>query len=46
MELEERLRTQWTEAVQDWIETDQSIRIGYCSTRGCWRRLETCRASQ
>ena len=28
MELEERLRTQWTEAVQDWIETDQSIRTG------------------
>ncbi len=28
MELQERLRTQWTEAVQDWIETDQSIRTG------------------
>ena len=28
MELEERLRTQWTEAAQDWIETDQSIRTG------------------
>ena len=29
MELEERLRTQWTEAAQDWIETDQSIRTGF-----------------
>ena len=28
MELEERLRTQWTEAAQDWIETDQAIRTG------------------
>ena len=32
MELEERLRTQWTEAVQDWIETDQSIRTGMLDT--------------
>lgn len=28
MELEERLRTQWTESVQDWIETDQAVRTG------------------
>ncbi len=28
MELENRLRTQWTESVQDWIETDQAIRTG------------------
>ena len=28
MELEERLRTQWTEAAQDWIETDQAVRTG------------------
>ena len=28
MGLEERLRTQWTEAVQDWIETDQAVRTG------------------
>jgi ubiquinone/menaquinone biosynthesis C-methylase UbiE len=26
MELEERLRVQWTEAAQDWIETDQAVR--------------------
>jgi len=26
--LEERLRTQWTEHVQDWIQQDQSIRTG------------------
>ena len=32
MELEERLRTQWTEAVQDWIETDQSVRTGFLDT--------------
>ena len=32
MELEERLRTQWTEAAQDWIETDQSIRTGMLDT--------------
>ena len=28
MELERRLRAQWTESVQDWIETDQSVRTG------------------
>ena len=29
MELKERLRTQWTEAAQDWIETlTMSIRTG------------------
>ncbi|MDE2717569.1 MAG: class I SAM-dependent methyltransferase [Chloroflexota bacterium] len=32
MELEERLRTQWTEAVQDWIETDQTVRSGFLDT--------------
>ena len=28
MELERRLRTQWTQAAQNWIETDQSVRSG------------------
>ena len=28
MELERRLRAQWTESVQDWIETDQAVRTG------------------
>lgn len=28
MELDRRLRTQWTESAQDWIETDQAIRTG------------------
>ena len=28
MELERRLRTQWVESAQDWIETDQAIRTG------------------
>ena len=32
MELEERLRTQWTKAVQDWIETDQTVRSGFLDT--------------
>ena len=26
MELEERIRVQWTEYAQDWIETDQAVR--------------------
>ena len=28
MELDRRLRTQWTEAAQEWIETDQTVRTG------------------
>ena len=28
MELHQRLQTQWTEAAQDWIETDQAVRTG------------------
>ncbi len=28
MDIERRLRTQWTEAAQDWIETDQAVRTG------------------
>ena len=28
MELGIRLRTQWTEAAQEWIETDQTVRTG------------------
>ena len=28
MEIETRLRTQWTEAALDWIETDQAVRTG------------------
>ena len=28
MELERRLRTQWTEAAQSWIDTDHSVRTG------------------
>lgn len=28
MNLERRLRTQWTEAAQDWIEQDQAVRTG------------------
>ena len=28
MELDKRLRAQWTESAQDWIETDQSVRTG------------------
>ena len=32
MELDRRLRTQWTESAQDWIETDQAIRTGMLDT--------------
>lgn len=28
MELAERLRSQWVESAQDWIETDQAVRTG------------------
>ena len=28
MELEKRLRSQWTKYAQDWIETDQAVRKG------------------
>ena len=28
MELDKRLRAQWTESAQDWIETDQAVRTG------------------
>ena len=28
MELSRRLRAQWTESAQDWIETDQAVRTG------------------
>ena len=28
MDIETRLRTQWTEAALDWIETDQAVRTG------------------
>ena len=28
MNLEDRLKTQWTEAAQDWIEQDQAVRTG------------------
>ena len=28
MELSRRLRSQWTESAQDWIETDQAVRTG------------------
>ena len=32
MELEGRLRTQWTEAAQDWIGQDQAVRTGMLDT--------------
>ena len=32
MDIDNRLRTQWTEAAQDWIETDQAIRTGMLDT--------------
>ena len=32
MELEERIRVQWTEYAQDWIETDQAVRTGFLDT--------------
>ncbi len=28
MDIETRLRTQWTEAARDWIDTDQAVRTG------------------
>ncbi len=28
MDIERRLRTQWTEAARDWIDTDQAVRTG------------------
>ena len=28
MELSQRLRRQWTESAQDWIDTDQAVRTG------------------
>ena len=32
MELENRLRAQWTKYAQDWIETDQAVRTGMLDT--------------
>ena len=32
MDIEGRLRAQWTEAAQDWIETDQAVRTGMLDT--------------
>ena len=32
MELQKRLRVQWTKYAQDWIETDQAVRTGFLDT--------------
>ena len=32
MELQQRLRTQWTDAAEDWIQQDQSVRTGMLDT--------------